>query len=318
MENKNQSIVAEQENEMQLADMVKICWGYLLRFWKWFALSVVVCVALGFVYLQSQTRVYQSQAVMLIEDADPSGSMGLGRRNNGAMNALLELNGISAGNNLKNEIFILGSHRLLRNVVDSLGLDIDYSTPVSLHKVSLYKSTPVVAEFGVALPTNVNFEVKLLDENNYEISDLKVLYEGAKEPTEVEGVFAGKFGEQLATPVGDICLQKQANYAKFTAGENDEFEQKSVFISRVSKYAATERVRGSVGVSEFDKMSSLVVLNCRDNNVGRANEILNEIFNAYQEAHGIESGDLAPYEAFKVMEIEDSIETIIKYIYERN
>lgn len=45
---------------------------------------------------------------------------------------------------------------------------------------------------------------------------------------------------------------------------------------------------------------------------------INEIFNAYQEAHGIESGDLSPYEAFKVMEIEDSIETIIKYIYERN
>ena len=44
---------------------------------------------------------------------------------------------------------------------------------------------------------------------------------------------------------------------------------------------------------------------------------INEIFLAYQEAHGIESGDLSPYEAFKVMEIEDSIEVIIKHIYEK-
>ena len=282
METKNQPIVVEEENEMQLADMVKLCWGHFLRRWKWFALSVVVCLALGVVFQQSRQRIYQSQAVMLIEDADPSGMAGFNRRNNGAMNALLELNGISAGNNLTNEIFILGSHRLMRNVVDSLGLDVEYSMCRSLHTVSLYKATPFVAEFDVTLPTNVSFEVKVIDENSYELQDLQVYYEGDRDVTEVEGVFAGKFEEQTTTPVGNICLHKQANFAEFMQDAEGNFKARDIMISRGTKYMTTERYRSNISISEFDKKSSLVVLTIKDNNVPRANEILSEIYEAYK------------------------------------
>ena len=44
---------------------------------------------------------------------------------------------------------------------------------------------------------------------------------------------------------------------------------------------------------------------------------INEIFLAYQEANNIESGDIAPLEALELEEIEESLETLIKSIYER-
>ena len=54
------------------------------------------------------------------------------------MTSLMELNGVSVGDNLKNEIFILGSKRLMNIVVEKLNLDVDYTTDESLHYVSLY------------------------------------------------------------------------------------------------------------------------------------------------------------------------------------
>ena len=81
------------------------------------------------------------------------------------------------------------------------------------------------------------------------------------------------------------------------------------------------------GNLSYEEINELLALANRNHHTQKASDFdlreliqnkINEIFLAYQEAHGIESGDLAPYEAFKVMEIEDSIETIIKYIYERN
>ena len=90
MENNKQNI-AESENELQLTDLVKICYGHLkLKGW-WFVISVIVCVIGGYIYLQRQPRIYQSQAVMLIENMDPSGMGGYGRNARGNMNSLLEI-----------------------------------------------------------------------------------------------------------------------------------------------------------------------------------------------------------------------------------
>ena len=86
----------EQENEMDLAKIFVFCKEIFLRKWYWFLLSVVVCLAAGYFYYESQPRVYQRQAVMLIEDAESAGSaMGGGsRRVRSNMTSLMELNGI--------------------------------------------------------------------------------------------------------------------------------------------------------------------------------------------------------------------------------
>ena len=49
----------EGNNEMQLIPMLKLCYHKFLQNWYWFTLSVIVCVALGWIYLQRQSRVYE-------------------------------------------------------------------------------------------------------------------------------------------------------------------------------------------------------------------------------------------------------------------
>ena len=88
----------QQDDEMQLIPLIKLCYHQFITYWGWFALSTVVCVCLGWLYQQKQSRIFQRQAVMLIEDTNggssSSGFRSTSRRNSG-MNTLLELNGVS-------------------------------------------------------------------------------------------------------------------------------------------------------------------------------------------------------------------------------
>ncbi len=281
MENNKKNFV-EEENDLQFTDLLKICYGHLKMHWKWFVLSVIVCFVVGYVYLQKQPRTYQSQAVMLIENMDPSGMSGMNSRARGNMGSLLELNGISVGDNLKNEMFVLTSRRLMQRVVDSLDLNVEYAIAESLHSRSLYKSTPFFVEFSDSVPQFVSFDVKVLDSLQYQLTNLTALYEGAKEPAEFSDVLVGDFSLPLVTPVGALTLVKHEENFAALEGEDGEFNQCEVTVSRTSKTSATLAYCARLVASEFDKESSLIVLTCSDNNVSRANDIINEIFQAYK------------------------------------
>ena len=108
-----QTIVTTQENESgtDVVQLMKLCYRIFKANWYWFLLSVLVCLSVGFLYQQRKVRVYQRQAVMLIENAEGQGGGAIptSRRGRNNMNQLLELNGISVGDNLENEMFILSS-----------------------------------------------------------------------------------------------------------------------------------------------------------------------------------------------------------------
>ena len=64
----------EQQEDMQLVPLIKLCYHQFKTNWAWFLLSVVLCAAIGWVYLQRQPRIFQRQSVMLIEDANDAGA----------------------------------------------------------------------------------------------------------------------------------------------------------------------------------------------------------------------------------------------------
>lgn len=148
------------DDKSELLPLIKTCYYQFIANWKWFLLSVAVCLVAGWFYQQRQSRVYHRDAVMLIEDAENSASgVPSTRRGRRSVNAAMELGGISVGDNLKNELFILTSLRLLERVADTLGLDVDYTAQRALHTVSLYDCRPVEVEFAVPAVRNVAFTV---------------------------------------------------------------------------------------------------------------------------------------------------------------
>lgn len=260
-----------QDEDLQLIPIIKNCWVYFLLYWKWFLLSVAACVAAGWLYQQRQARVYQRQAVMLIEDAEVS-SMGGGgiRRSRGNMNSLLELNGISVGDNLCNEMFILTSKRLMERVVEKLGLDVDYTMNANLHEVTLYRDRPFEVRFAEKSDRPVSFSVCIQDDGTCLLDDFVV--DGEK----AEGVRRARPGESVKTPAGTLKIVADPAFSEFP-------ENKEVRVRRVPADLAARIFKGRVSAAEFDKESALIVITCSDVNAGRAEDILNEVFNAYKQ-----------------------------------
>lgn len=268
----------EQANEeVQLVPLMRLCLEEFKTHWWWFLLSALLCVSCGWYYQQKQQRIFQRQAVMLIEDADAS-SVGGGastsrssKRN--AMNTLLELNGVSVGDNLKNEIFILSSKRLMLRVVEKLHLDIDYTIEAGLHIKSLYgdKELPFEVLFqskckGKALQT---FKVTKKDANTV---TLKGLHDKKGNELPDKDV---QLGQMVQTPYGQLCVVRGQQFGTWT----DE----TITVSRMSIKNAATRFIGELAVSEYDKETSLIVLNCSDNNVERADHILACLYDTYKE-----------------------------------
>lgn len=261
----------ESEEDVQIIPLLKICYNVFLENWKWFLLSVVLCVVLGWFYQQRSSRVYQRQAVMLIEDADGSSFSGSpGRRSRNSMNTLLELNGISVGDNLKNEMFVLTSFRLMKRVVDSLHLDVDYTTQENLHAVALYRNRPFEVRFMTGRPKKpVRFNVKILDDGVLALSNFIV------GPEKVGGEYKVQAGQAVRTPAGNLQLEKKKDFPGFP-------RNKEVTVTRIPVELAARSYQNSVTASEFDKESSLIVLTCNDVDKDRGDDILYEIFNAYK------------------------------------
>ncbi len=274
----------EKEEEMEFIPLLQICFREFCKHWWWFVVSVVLCFCAGTYYLMRQPRVYQRQSVMLIEDSEGSSSASGSRRvsRSKGLNTMLELNGVSVGDNLKNEMFILSSERLMKRVVERLHLDVNYTTKESLHTIALYgDERPFEVLFQNPLngsagsgnkgkqKTGVSFTVKKSGANTCTLTDLT----DAK-GNELPDVKL-TLGQTANTPVGQLSVVRGRTFNLW----NDE----EVHVTRLPLDVAAKAYTGSITAEEYDKETSLIVLTCSDINPKRATDMLNTLFDVYKE-----------------------------------
>ena len=130
----NERTPKKDEGGINLRDVVEL----IIANWYWFVLSVLVCVGSAYFYVLTIQPVYQRQAVMLVKDKEKSAS---------DMSAMLEVSGGITGTSVDNEIYILRSHQLLREVVNRLHLDVGYAKDGILRDAPLYAESPVEVHF---------------------------------------------------------------------------------------------------------------------------------------------------------------------------
>ncbi|MBR1446095.1 MAG: polysaccharide biosynthesis tyrosine autokinase, partial [Alloprevotella sp.] len=276
--NNNQVNRQRQEEEAQLIPLLKTCFRIFIAKWYLFALSCIICLALGWLYQQRKQRIYQRQAVMLIEDS--GGGTGAGKsalRGRGNLGNLLELNGVSVGDNLKNEMFILGSERLMRRVVDTLGLDVEMQTMQSLHLVPLYKQEPFRLTFAQKAAAPAQFCVSILSDGSLRLYDFRGADPETGEPFEESSSsdIKARLGQSVKTPAGELRFEKLPAFDKFP-------RNKEILVRHLPIELAAKMYKASLTAAEFDKESSLIVLSSRDASPERASDVLYEVYNAYK------------------------------------
>ena len=127
-----------QEPKEESIDVKELLFKYLLH-WPWFVGAVVVCLIAAWVYLYIATPVYNISATVLIKDDKKGGSA---RMLSGLES--LGLDGmVSSSQNIDNEIEVLRSKTIVKEVVEDLGLYISYTDEDEFPSRNMYKTSPV-------------------------------------------------------------------------------------------------------------------------------------------------------------------------------
>lgn len=136
-----EEIANEKKNETGdgKIDIQELLFKYMIH-WPWFIATVMVCLIGAWIYLRMATPVYNISATVLIKDDKKGG-------NTGNMMGLEELglSGlISSSQNIDNEIEVLRSKTLVKEVINQLNLYVSYADEDEFPSKNVYKTSPVL------------------------------------------------------------------------------------------------------------------------------------------------------------------------------
>ena len=137
MKEENQNGKERQMAEEQV-DFRTLLFKYVIH-WPWFVGTVLLCLVGAWFYLHWATPIYNISATVLIKDEKKGGGSGVSSE--------LEDMGLSglmtSSKNIDNELEVLRSKTLVKEVVNQLNLYITYKDEDEFPAKSLYKTSPV-------------------------------------------------------------------------------------------------------------------------------------------------------------------------------
>ena len=239
--------------------------GYAcLSRWRWFVLSVVVCIVAAILYIKTTAPTYiRSTSVLLLNS---------GSKESNYAELDLEALGLQTPNtSLQNEMEMLHSPVIMEQVVHELSLDVEYAYQgIFFNKILYGAEVPVKVVFTDESANDKQFTIKMLDKKNIIIKDFN---KPGEEKTEVKGTLNSK----IQTPCGEIIVTPTPTY-----NPNSKFKQE-IRVSKYQSSVAAERFLGNMTVENKDAKSSVVNVSITDQNTSRAEDILNKLMMAYDE-----------------------------------
>jgi len=221
---------------------------HYLRYWKYFILSIIICLGAAYVYLLFTTPEYQIFSKILIND-DKKGQMV------DMTSAFSDIGIVQPKSNVDNEIEILRSRTLMKSVVDSLRLNVSYFKSGKIRKREIYKETPVFVSIPKIMAAG-SFTVDQVSDSVLSVHSNKEKFNGQVE-----------IGEELNSPWGVLT---------FTP---NPFKTESfpIEINLWSSYFP------NVDISSVSKTSSVVQLSLISPSPQKGQDIINTLVAQYNK-----------------------------------
>lgn len=258
------------EKKTQQAEFIDVR-GTLLLWWSkwyWFAISAFVCLALAFVYTKVKKPVYLVKSNILISQDDSNIMSGMG-----GFGQLFGTTGY-----VDDEVFVVSSHTVLRDVVKDLKL---HRTVVVkdglLKKNEMFKKYPVEivtdTEIADTLGTGLKFDL-YVDENG--IAEVEVKDSQKDVVADLENQ---QFPIAVETKYGVFTIKKTADYK-----EGEELKAKLTYCGYDD---AAESLKEDLEIYIASKKSNVIQMDMETTDVDKAKQILNAIVK-YYNVRGVE------------------------------
>lgn len=287
-ENKNLQTSPEQaeQTEKSAFDFQTI-YTMLVLNWKWFVLSVILCLGCGAIYLRYKTPTFQAHAKMLIKD-DESNNRASGK------SALLTTSNLgfmtnSAG--IDNEMEILTSLSIAQQAVRDLKLYTTYKSKGKIKDQLMYKTEPIIVDLDPGHLEKLIYPIKLVitrDGNSYNVKGqytASAFEETEKTVYEIEKTLNG-LPASISTRVGTITLNANSQVAPMADGATI----KATIVA--PKYMAMKYVK-ALSVSPTSKTTTIAQMVLTDEIPQRAVDYLRQLTVCYNRQANEDKNEIA-------------------------
>ena len=242
-----------------------------------FIVIVALFIALAFLYSRITVRSYEITATVLIQD----------QKKGMDESKMLEALDVFKGKKIvENEVEVLHSRSLMKQVVKNLGLYGVITENQKYKKIEIYSKAP--------------FYIRVKDPDNI-ITAIDIPFTYKDDTRQV--VALGKaypLNQWVTTPWGEISFLSNNNYEPANNGYPRTF-------SILSIKTVEERLLNSLEVTTLNKLASLVTLKLKDSDPKRGEDILNELLSVYTKTEVEDKNILAG-------NILNSVENRLRYV----
>lgn len=273
--------IGKAENEIDLREII---FKYLI-YWKWIALSVFAFLLLGiFVYFKMDSKYSVSTSILLKEDK------GAGASSAGALGGLADLGLLSTTSNIDNEIAVLTSPNLIKQVVLDLELYTSYYRCGFLKDVEVYKQCPYYVKLADTSPVQLDGDLELLieQESNGGIK-LEGKYTVEKEKIDINERLESLPGfVTLPEKLGRLYIEKRQIQVKDSTELSDNYK---VYIQN-AQYLAFDLAE-DISVVTSTKKSSVLDIGLTVLNVEKGIDFLNSVVASYNAVNVQDNNEIA-------------------------
>lgn len=234
-----------------------------LKKWLWFVVTVFAMLLVGVFYLKTTAPTYKVQSSVLIKDAKKSPGASLGM-----FADITAFGGMTTGS-IENEIEVLHSRKLMRDVVSRLGIQLSIYSEKNLRKTELYgEESPVlinvINEKPYSRPIKDHVEIALSGDKITLTSD------------DFSAPIVSTYNRTISLPYVNIIIRRnpQANSAKIK-------KLGKLFFTFSSLEGAVTRYQKGTKLELADKEATVINISMASGNKQKAINILNELVNSY-------------------------------------
>lgn len=274
--NNNMSELDEEKVNYQ-----EILFKYIIH-WPWFVASVLACFIGAWMYLHFQTPVYQVSASIMIKDDKKSGS------GNAADIESLGLGGmITSAQSIDNEIEVLRSKTILKEVINNLELYITYYDEDEFPKKELYKTSPVVVNLTAQEADNLSdvafVNMKLAPEGGLDVNLRVGVNDYNKHFDKLPAVLptdAGTFGFTLKDSLSNGRVEGQNTIRNISAIVSQPF-------------VVAKGYQGVLNIAPTSKTTSVAVVSLMNTNIQRGQDFINKLMEMYNRNTNNDKNEVA-------------------------
>lgn len=255
--------------------------------WKWFVLSVFICLGIGFLYLRYTTPIYNTKAKLLIKDDDDR------RYRRGGIQGLESMSNLGIISNsygIENEQEILTSTTIAEQAVRDLKIYVTYYIKGRIKKRLIYKKQPLNIDMDYAHLDRMNQPIKLSIKRNGNNYKIKGTYFTPIDELTSSGPYEI---DQTITNIPSV-IRTKAGIITITANGRYKLKDGETLIATIqSPRIASYKYVGALSVEQSSKTSSVLNISLNDQDINRGMDYLRQLVICYNGQANEDKNEIA-------------------------